>query len=89
MEKLEPLRFRKELMDSFAQAVAFLESLSLAHGDLRPENTLLNGNQLNFLILIAQQKSEQILKLAWAPTEECSIAMIWIKDKDDVGLPAF
>lgn len=33
-------------MDSLAQAVAFVEFLNLAHWDLRPENILLNGNQL-------------------------------------------
>lgn len=33
-------------MDDLAQAVAFLEPLSLAHGDLRPENVLLDRNRL-------------------------------------------
>ena len=33
-------------MNDLAQAVAFLESLNLAHGDLRPENILLDGNRL-------------------------------------------
>jgi serine/threonine protein kinase len=33
-------------MDDLAQAVAFLESLNLAHGDLRPENVLLDRNRL-------------------------------------------
>ena len=46
VEKLEPLRLQKEWMDSLAQAVTFLESLNLAHGDLRPENILLDGNRL-------------------------------------------
>ena len=46
MGKLEPLSLRKEWMNDLAQAVAFLESLNLAHGDLRPENVLLNRNRL-------------------------------------------
>ncbi|KAL5335985.1 kinase domain-containing protein [Aspergillus crustosus] len=46
VEKLEPLPLRKQWMNDLAQAVAFLESLNLAHGDLRPENILLNQNQL-------------------------------------------
>ncbi|KAL2859091.1 protein kinase [Aspergillus pseudodeflectus] len=44
--KLEPLALRKEWMNALAQAVTFLESLNLAHGDLRPPNILLNGDTL-------------------------------------------
>lgn len=33
-------------MNDLAHAVAFLESLNLAHGDLRPENILLDRNRL-------------------------------------------
>jgi serine/threonine protein kinase len=44
VEKLEPLPLRKEWMNGLAQAVAFLESLNLAHGDLRPENIRLDRN---------------------------------------------
>ncbi|EER42688.1 protein kinase [Histoplasma capsulatum var. duboisii H88] len=44
--KLEPLSLRKEWMNDLAQAVAFLESLNLAHGDLRPENILLDCDRL-------------------------------------------
>ncbi|KAK2757375.1 hypothetical protein FQN54_004890 [Arachnomyces sp. PD_36] len=46
VEKLEPLHLRMEWMNDLAQAVAFLESLNLAHGDLRPENILLDRNRL-------------------------------------------
>lgn len=46
VEKLEPLSLRHEWMNDLAQAVAFLESLNLAHGDLRPENILLDRNRL-------------------------------------------
>lgn len=46
VKKLESLSLRKRWMNDLAQAVAFLESLNLAHGDLRPENILLNHNQL-------------------------------------------
>lgn len=46
VEKLEPLLLRKKWMNDLAHAVAFLESLGLAHGDLRPENILLHRNRL-------------------------------------------
>ena len=46
VEKLEPLPLRMEWMNDLAQAVAFLESLNLAHGDLRPENILLDRDRL-------------------------------------------
>lgn len=46
VEKLEPLLLRKEWMHDLAQAVDFLESFNLAHGDLRPENILLDRNRL-------------------------------------------
>ncbi|KAI1920942.1 hypothetical protein LOZ66_000958 [Ophidiomyces ophidiicola] len=46
VEKFEPLHLRKEWMNDLAQGVAFLESLNLAHGDLRPENILLDRNRL-------------------------------------------
>ncbi|OJJ08860.1 hypothetical protein ASPVEDRAFT_48007 [Aspergillus versicolor CBS 583.65] len=46
VEKLEPLLLRKQWMNDLAQAASFLESLNLAHGDLRPENILLDRNRL-------------------------------------------
>jgi serine/threonine protein kinase len=46
VEKLEPLPLRKKWMNNLAQAVAFLKLLNLAHGDLRPENILLDHDQL-------------------------------------------
>lgn len=46
VEKLEPLSLRKNWMNDLAQTVAFLESLNLAHGDLRPENILLDRDRL-------------------------------------------
>lgn len=46
VNKLEPLSLRKRWMNDLAQAVAFLESLNLAHGDLRPENILLDRDRL-------------------------------------------
>ncbi|KAF9889339.1 hypothetical protein FE257_007449 [Aspergillus nanangensis] len=46
VERLEPLALRKQWMNDLTQAVAFFESLHLAHGDLRPENILLDRNQL-------------------------------------------
>jgi serine/threonine protein kinase len=46
VKKFEPLLLRKKWMNDLAQAVAFLESLNLAHGDLRPENILLDRDRL-------------------------------------------
>lgn len=46
VKKLEPLLLRKKWMNDLARAVAFLESLGLAHGDLRPENVLLDRDRL-------------------------------------------
>ncbi|KAM5433687.1 hypothetical protein McanMca71_003372 [Microsporum canis] len=46
VEKLEPIALRERWMNDLAQAVAFLESLNLAHGDLRPENILLDRDRL-------------------------------------------
>ncbi|GBF66073.1 hypothetical protein TMEN_8791 [Trichophyton mentagrophytes] len=43
---LEPLPLRKTWMNDLAWGVAFLESLNLAHGDLRPEDILLDRNRL-------------------------------------------
>ncbi|OAX79398.1 serine/threonine protein kinase [Emergomyces africanus] len=46
VEKFEPLYLRKTWMSDLSHGVAFLESLNLAHGDLRPENILLDRNCL-------------------------------------------
>ncbi|KAJ5611697.1 hypothetical protein N7528_008802, partial [Penicillium herquei] len=46
VQELEPLSLRLEWMNDLTQAVAFLESLNLAHGDLRPENVWLDRNKL-------------------------------------------
>lgn len=44
--RLEALSLRKTWMDELSHGVAFLESLDLAHGDLRPENILLDRDRL-------------------------------------------
>jgi serine/threonine protein kinase len=44
--KLEPLSLRLTWMNDLSHGVAFLESLGLAHGDLRPENILLDRDRL-------------------------------------------
>ena len=46
VNKLEPRQLRLEWMNDLAHAVAFLESLNLAHGDLRPENILIDRDRL-------------------------------------------
>ncbi|KAJ5752218.1 hypothetical protein N7520_009135 [Penicillium odoratum] len=46
VEKLEPLSLRIKRINNLAQTDAFLESLNVAHGDLRPENIQLDRNRL-------------------------------------------
>ena len=46
VERWEALSLRKRWMNDLSHGVAFLESLNLAHGDLRPENVLLDRNRL-------------------------------------------
>jgi serine/threonine protein kinase len=46
VRKLEPFPLRVRWMDDLARGASFLESLGLAHGDLRPENCLLDRNRL-------------------------------------------
>lgn len=45
VEKLEPLHLRLAWMNDITQAIAFLESVNIAHGDIRPENVLLDGDR--------------------------------------------
>jgi serine/threonine protein kinase len=40
VQRLEPLSLRKTWMKALAEGIAWLESLGLAHGDLKPENVL-------------------------------------------------
>jgi serine/threonine protein kinase len=42
VQRLEPLSLRETWMRALAEGIAWLESLGLAHGDLRPENVLVN-----------------------------------------------
>ncbi|CAG8376427.1 unnamed protein product [Penicillium salamii] len=46
VDRLEPLYRRLAWMNDVTQAIAFLESFHLAHGDLRPENILIDGNRI-------------------------------------------
>lgn len=46
VEKLETLSLRMTWMIDLSHGVAFLESLGFAHGDLRPENILLDRDRL-------------------------------------------
>ncbi|GAB1193431.1 hypothetical protein APSETT444_002647 [Aspergillus pseudonomiae] len=46
MEKLESLMLGKSWMNDLAEGVPFLGSSNLAHGDLRPENILLDRDRL-------------------------------------------
>ena len=73
-------------MNDLAQGVAFLGSLNLAHGDLRPENILLDRDRLNYRILIARPNLERISKLALARMEDYSIVPRQTKDYQE--LPA-
>ena len=67
VDKLEPLSLRKEWMNDLAQAVAFLESLNLAHGDLRPENILLDRNRLKLSDFDCTAKIGTIYEACLAP----------------------
>ncbi|KAL4946984.1 kinase-like domain-containing protein [Aspergillus filifer] len=49
VNKYEPLSLRLRWMNDLAQAAAFLESIGLVHGDLRPENVLLDGDQIKLI----------------------------------------
>jgi serine/threonine protein kinase len=42
IQSLEPLSLRKTWMKALAEGIAWLESLGLAHGDLKPENVLVD-----------------------------------------------
>jgi len=42
IQSLEPLPLRKTWMKALAEGTAWLESLGLAHGDLKPENVLVD-----------------------------------------------
>jgi serine/threonine protein kinase len=42
VQSLEPLSLRKIWMKALAEGIAWLESLGLAHGDLKPENVLVD-----------------------------------------------
>lgn len=46
VKQLEPLHLRKQWMHDLTQAVAFLESLNLAHGDLQPGNIFMHGDRI-------------------------------------------
>ena len=45
VKRLEPLHLRLAWMNDITQAIAFLESVNIAHGDIRPENVLLDGDR--------------------------------------------
>lgn len=46
VDKIEPIELRTQWMTDLAKGAAHLESLGLAHGDLRPENILLDQDRL-------------------------------------------
>ncbi|KAJ5471328.1 kinase domain-containing protein [Penicillium desertorum] len=49
VRELEPLHLRLTLINDVTQTIAFLESLNLAHGDLQPENTVLDGDRIKVI----------------------------------------
>lgn len=67
VHKLEPLPLRLEWMNDLAQAIAFLESLRLAHGDLRPKNVLLDRNRLKLSDFDSAAKIGTIYEACMAP----------------------
>jgi serine/threonine protein kinase len=75
VEKLEPLSLCKEWMNDLAEAVAFLESLNLAHGDLRPENILLDRNRC---ILSAQfHHTTRGMRLSTSRVVLRTVSILW------------
>ncbi|RAH87610.1 hypothetical protein BO86DRAFT_444520 [Aspergillus japonicus CBS 114.51] len=64
-----------EWMNDLAEGAAFLESLNLAHGDLRPENILLDRNRLKLSDFGCAAK-------VGTPYEACMAPRMW-----DVRLP--
>lgn len=67
VQELEPLYLRKERMNNIAQAVAFLESLNLAHGDLRPENLLFDYHNLKLSDFDCTAKIRTLYETCMAP----------------------
>ncbi|KAJ5151649.1 hypothetical protein N7492_009944 [Penicillium capsulatum] len=61
------LEYMREWMNDLAQAVAFLESLGLAHGDLRPENILLDRDRLKLSDFDCIAKIGTIYETCMAP----------------------
>jgi hypothetical protein len=66
-------------MNDLAQATAVLESVNLAHGDLRPESVLPDRNRLKLSNFDCRQKLAQITKLSWLRMAECSMITSRIK----------
>lgn len=56
-----------KFMNNIAQAVAFLEPLNIAHGDLRPESILLDRDQLKLSDFDCAAKIETIYEACMAP----------------------
>ncbi|KAJ5707102.1 hypothetical protein N7488_006903 [Penicillium malachiteum] len=87
VERLEPLSLRKEWMNDLAHAVAFLESLNLAHGDLRPENILLDRNRIKLSDFDCTAEIGTDFDACMPCMEGYSTATSRIKD--DVEVPAY
>lgn len=87
VEKLEPLPLRKEWMNDLAQAAAFLESLNLAHGDLRPENILLDRDRLKLSDFDCTAKTGTNYEACMAPYGR--LLNINESDQGECGTPGF
>ncbi|KAJ5135706.1 uncharacterized protein N7515_004984 [Penicillium bovifimosum] len=75
------------MVNDLAEAVAFLESLNLAHGDLRPENVLLDRNRLKLSDFESTAKIGTHFEVAWLRTADFS--MITNQTKGNAEFPAF
>jgi len=67
VKKLEPLKLRKQWMHDLAQAVAFLESLNLAHGDLQPSNIFIHRDRVKLSDFDCTARAGGIFEAATPP----------------------
>lgn len=76
VEIFKPMFLQKTWMNDLSHAVAFPESLNLAHGDLRNENVLLDRNRPNFRTSTTQRRLNRSSKRVLPHTDGCLAARV-------------